>query len=120
MSKNPAAQELGRRGGEARAEKLSEDERSAIAKLGAQAMWEKERKRRAGEPTLYEVVKRMLAEIEKTGKAHSLFVEDRKGRFCPTDSDMCKLWRSTKPECWVGNYSPGTTYTEVINDFVAT
>lgn len=45
--KNKAAQELGRlgglKGGKARAEKLSSEERSAIAKKAAEARWAKKR-----------------------------------------------------------------------------
>jgi hypothetical protein len=45
--KNKAAQELGRlgglKGGKARAEKLSPEERSAIAKKAAEARWAKKR-----------------------------------------------------------------------------
>ena len=37
--KNKAAQELGRLGGQARAEKLSKKQRSKIAKMGAKARW---------------------------------------------------------------------------------
>lgn len=44
-TKNPAAQALGRlgglKGGKARAQKLSPEERAAIAKAAAQARWEK-------------------------------------------------------------------------------
>ena len=39
--KNPAAVELGRRGGKARAEKLSKEERSEAAKAAAAARWHK-------------------------------------------------------------------------------
>ena len=45
-NKNPAAVELGRlggaKGGRARANKLTPDERSRIARLAAQARWRKE------------------------------------------------------------------------------
>ncbi|MCR4307469.1 MAG: RNA-binding protein [Candidatus Berkelbacteria bacterium] len=40
--KNKAAFELGRRGGKARAEKLSPERRRAIAKLAAEARWGKQ------------------------------------------------------------------------------
>lgn len=39
--KDPAAQSLGRRGGKARAEKLSAKKRSAIAKKAAEKRWNK-------------------------------------------------------------------------------
>ena len=46
--KNPAAVELGRlggkKGGKARAEKLSAEERSAIARKAAKARWDKKRR----------------------------------------------------------------------------
>ena len=40
--KSPAAQELGRKGGKARAAALSKRERRAIAKKGAAARWAKQ------------------------------------------------------------------------------
>jgi len=39
--KNKAAQELGRKGGKARAEKMTPEQRSAIAKEAAKARWKK-------------------------------------------------------------------------------
>lgn len=39
--KNPAAVQLGRRGGKARLKKMTAAERSAVAKLGAAARWGK-------------------------------------------------------------------------------
>ncbi len=45
--KNPAAVSLGRKGGTARAAKLSESELSAIGKTGAAARWGKAAKKRA-------------------------------------------------------------------------
>ncbi len=41
--KNKAAQELGRKGGRARAEKISPERRREIAKKAAQARWSKDR-----------------------------------------------------------------------------
>ena len=41
--KNKAAQELGRKGGKARSEKLSKKRRSEIAKKAAKARWGKKR-----------------------------------------------------------------------------
>lgn len=42
--KNAAAQELGKKGGKARAEKLSKEERSKIASDAAKARWKKKKK----------------------------------------------------------------------------
>lgn len=39
--KNPAAQELGRLGGKARAKKLTEAKRREIASMGGTALWDK-------------------------------------------------------------------------------
>ena len=39
--KNPAAVELGRKGGKARAKKLTPEQREEIARLAAQARWRK-------------------------------------------------------------------------------
>jgi len=39
MPKNKAAQQLGRKGGEARAARLTKEEKKAIAKKGAKARW---------------------------------------------------------------------------------
>ncbi len=51
--KNPAAVELGRlggkKGGKARAEKLSAEERSAIARKAAKARWDKKRQQEESE-----------------------------------------------------------------------
>lgn len=41
---NKAAQSLGRKGGKARLKKMTKEQRSAIARKAAQAMWEKRRK----------------------------------------------------------------------------
>ena len=41
--KNKAAQELGRKGGAARAKKLTKEQRSEIAKKAAEARWTKDR-----------------------------------------------------------------------------
>ena len=41
--KNPAAVELGRRGGKARGQKLSKQQRKEIARKGGLARWEKAR-----------------------------------------------------------------------------
>ncbi len=41
--KNKAAQELGRKGGQARATKLTPEQRREIAKKAAQARWSKDR-----------------------------------------------------------------------------
>jgi hypothetical protein len=43
--KNPAAVELGRRGGKASAEKLTNQERQAKARKAARARWTKRQKR---------------------------------------------------------------------------
>lgn len=40
-TKNPAAVQLGRRGGKARAKKLSKEKRKEIARLGGRARWKK-------------------------------------------------------------------------------
>ena len=52
--KNPAAVELGRlggkKGGKARAEKLSAERRKEIARKAAKARWEKKRREEAGSP----------------------------------------------------------------------
>jgi hypothetical protein len=40
--KDPAAASLGRRGGKARAEKMTPERRAEIAKLGAQKRWRKD------------------------------------------------------------------------------
>ena len=40
--KNKAAQELGRKGGKARAEKLTAEQRSEIAKMAAAKRWDKQ------------------------------------------------------------------------------
>ena len=41
QGKNPAAVALGRKGGEARAAKIPADQRSAIARKGAESRWKK-------------------------------------------------------------------------------
>ena len=43
--KNKAAQELGRKGGKARAERMSPERRQEIARLAAIKRWEKDRKK---------------------------------------------------------------------------
>jgi hypothetical protein len=48
--KNPAAVALGRKGGSARAQKLTEAERSEAARKASQARWAQERAKRKGKP----------------------------------------------------------------------
>jgi hypothetical protein len=43
--KNPAAVQLGQRGGKARGKKLSKQERKEIARLGGLARWKKAREK---------------------------------------------------------------------------
>lgn len=121
MSKNPAAVELGRRGGlkggPARAEMLSDEERSAIAALGGRAKWERERERRIGRPSVAQCVKLMMAAIVKSGgRQHTLFIKGDEARYCETGSDICNLWNRNSPDEWVGNFGPEHTMTEIMTE----
>jgi hypothetical protein len=46
MAKNPAAVQLGRRGGKARGKKLPKQQRKKIARLGGLARWKKARRKK--------------------------------------------------------------------------
>lgn len=112
--KNQAAAQLGSMGGAARAGSLSSEQRSDIARLGGMAALAKKRDR----PAVHEVVKLMLAAIERTQKRHTLYMVDGFARFCETGSSFDTLWMMIPENC-VGNYEPGAQFTDVLNDVLA-
>jgi hypothetical protein len=75
--KNPAAVELGRKGGRSRAQKLSAHERSEAARRAAEARWEKNRNRI--ESALEEITTGTKALLKKS-KANARAARKRRAR----------------------------------------
>lgn len=113
--KNTVAAELGRRGGEARAANLSREQRVDIAKLGGMAALAKKRDR----PPVHEVIKMMLAAVERTGKRHTFYMVDGFARFCEVGSSFDSLWMMMPENC-VGTYGPGAQFTDILSDVLST
>jgi len=118
--KNPAAVELGRRGGlkggPARAASLSAERRSEIGRRGIEARWQRDRDR----PAIHSVVKSMQIAILAHRKPHVLFLERGNARFVAADDSLAERWRAMTPECVVGTYGPGATFTDIMSDVLAT
>ena len=117
--KNPAAVELGRRGGlkggPARAQKLTSEQRSAIGRAAVDARWRKHNDR----PAIHVVVRNMLDIIEKTGKAQAFFVEGDMAWFSEIGSITAVRWQGTKADCLIGVYEGGATFSSVMSDVMA-
>ena len=116
QQKNPAAQELGRRGGIGRAQRLSAAERSEISSMGGKARWERDKDR----PAIHAVVKSMMIAILAHGKPHVLFVEREQARFVAHDDPLATRWQAMTPECVVGTYGRGATFGDILSDVLAT
>ena len=113
--KNPAAVELGRKGGLARAGSLSPERRREISLRGVEAKRQKERDR----PEVHSVVKSMMIAILAHGKEHALFFERGQARFVAADDPMAARWQAMTPECFVGTYGAQATLTEILTDVLS-
>ncbi|MGE5513017.1 MAG: hypothetical protein ACM31O_17425 [Bacteroidota bacterium] len=111
--KNPAAVALGRlgglKGGRARAEKLSAERRSEIARSGARARTENAR------PD-HRVVASMLAVAAMTGKTYCLFRTGRMLEFAEVDSDTARHVRAARADDWMGNFDATWTVMQVLTE----
>lgn len=113
--KNPAAQ-LGSLGGKARSRNMSKEQLTEAARKAGLASWAK---RRSDRPDVHEVVNQMLAAIKATGKPHTMYSVNGVVKHCETGSTYDMLW-SADPDTVVGTYRDGVTFSEVLNDFLAT
>jgi hypothetical protein len=116
-AKDPAAVALGSRGGKkgghARAAKLTSEERSAISRSGALARWHSALMSRP-----HNVVRAMLQKIAETSHPQVLIYDDGTAYFVEEGTPKAAEYRDYAKAGVVGVYGPGATFSEAMADLL--
>lgn len=103
-------------GGHARAARLSDTRRSAIARSAATARWARERAEKPVYRLTHEVAKEMLEKCAQDGRPRMLFVIGQRVFYCEVGTSECESWlRSNRDNC-AGTFTHTNSLTEVIEE----